>query len=210
LEADGYRVWAAEDVRAAKDALERGRPDLILLDLTLPDGDGLLFCSELREGGNIPIIACSGAMRRSDGVVGLWLGADDFIAKPFNIDNLEARIAAVLRRAARERVPVAHGGRALYRVGVLSVDPARRRATVGGEDLSLSMTQFRLLDVLAREVNMVVGRLDLERAAWNRGGARTRRGIDVHICRLREKLADAGSSRLSITSVRGNGYKLTA
>jgi DNA-binding response OmpR family regulator len=109
LEADGYRVWAAEDVRAAKDALERGRPDLILLDLTLPDGDGLLFCSELREGGNIPIIACSGAMRRSDGVVGLWLGADDFIAKPFNIDNLEARIAAVLRHASEYRSRTAAG-----------------------------------------------------------------------------------------------------
>src|SRR5579864_7733110 len=169
LELADYRVWHAADGREARSFLERARPDLILLDLLLPDIDGLVLCSTLKGAADVPIIICSASSRRSDPVLSLKLGADDFVRKPFELDDLLARIEAVLRRApprsAAATAPLPPRTSEL-RVADLVVEPARRRATLGGEVLALTPTEFRLLSVLAAHADAVLTRDRLAQEVW--------------------------------------------
>src|SRR6266700_4583153 len=160
LEYADYRVWHAVDGQDARGQIERARPDLIMLDLMLPDIDGLVLCSLLKSIADVPIMICTASARRSDPVLALKLGADDFVRKPFELDDLLARIEAVLRRA-----PPKAGGDHLppprvteLRVGSLLVEPARRRATLGEDPLTLTPTEFRLLTVLAAHAETVLTR----------------------------------------------------
>lgn len=210
LESAAYRVWHAADGKDARDQIERARPDLILLDLVLPDVDGLVLCSQLKAMTGVPIVICSGTARRGDPVLSLKLGADDFVRKPFDTDNLLARIEAVLRRAyprADGRLP-AHA--AELRVGDLVVDPGRRRATLAGRGLILTPTEFRLLSVLAADAETVLSREHLAQQVWGYADISNGRTIDVHVRRLRVKLVQGPGAGPSIISVRGMGYRLTA
>src|SRR5207253_5001451 len=138
LEFADYRVWHAVDGHDARGQLERARPDLILLDLMLPDVDGLVLCSLLKAIADVPIVVCSASSRRSDPVLSLKLGADDFVRKPFEVDDLLARVEAVLRRVPPRdsHTTAAPPRRTDFRVGALVVEPARRRALLGDETLA--------------------------------------------------------------------------
>ena len=212
LELADYRVWHAADGHEARGFLERARPDLILLDLLLPDIDGLVLCSTLKGAADVPIVICSASARRSDPVLSLKLGADDFVRKPFELDDLLARLEAILRRAP----PAPNPGTAplpakpVLRVGELLIEPARRRALLGGEPLVLTPTEFRLLSVLAGRADSVLTRDHLALEVWGYADASNGRTIDVHIRRLRVKLSSGRVAGPAIVSARGIGYRLTA
>jgi DNA-binding response OmpR family regulator len=213
LELADYRVWHAADGQEARGDIERARPDLILLDLVLPDIDGLVLCSLLKSMAEVPIIICTASLRRSDPFLCLKLGADDFVRKPFELDDLLARIEAVLRRSPPRTgaAPVAPASRqGQLRVGELVVEPGRRRATLAGDVVPLTPTEFRLLSVLAAHAESVLTRDRLAQEVWGYADASNGRTIDVHVRRLRVKLAHGHGPWPSIVSVRGMGYRITA
>jgi DNA-binding response OmpR family regulator len=211
LESSGYHVWVASSGAQAKAMVDEMRPDLVILDLMLPDMDGLVLCSELRSQAqrDIPIIVCSGTSRRRDAILALRLGADDFVQKPFDIYDLEARIEAVLRRSHQQAVQQAaepdH-----FRVGDLVIDRSRRHVTLGDEELQLTPTEYRLLHTLASRPDEVFSRDELAQRVWGYRDASSGRAIDVHIRRLRVKLDSAATAPPPIISVRGFGYKLVS
>jgi len=211
LEFADYRVWHAVDGHDARGQLERARPDLILLDLMLPDVDGLVLCSLLKAIADVPIVICSASSRRSDPVLSLKLGADDFVRKPFELEDLLARVEAVLRRIpprAASGLPAPRVDE--FRIGELLLEPARRRATLGSEMLMLTPTEFRLLTVLAAHAEEIMSREQLAQEVWGYADASNGRTIDVHVRRLRVKLAQGGVPGPAIVSVRGMGYRLAA
>jgi two-component system, OmpR family, response regulator MtrA len=210
LESSAYRVWLAETGADAKTLLEQTRPDLIILDLMLPDVDGLVLCSGLKAIADVPIIICSATPQKRDAILGLKLGADDFIAKPFDIYELEARVEAVLRRTSQTRVssealpsPPDH-----IRVGELIIDRSRRRVTLGGEPIQLTPTEYRLVSALASRPDEILSRDDLATLVWGYQDASSGRTIDVHIRRLRVKLSQGPVPAPAIVAVRGFGYKM--
>ena len=209
LEASGYRVWIAPSGADARALLDESRPDLVILDLMLPDVDGLVLCADLKAQLDVPIIICSATTRKRDAILGLRLGADDFIAKPFDIYDLEARIEAVLRRAAQHQAVEPAAEPDHYRVGDLVVDRSRRRVTLGPDELQLTPTEYRLLSTLASRPDEVFTRDELAQRVWGYQDASSGRAIDVHIRRLRVKLDSASVPPPPIISVRGFGYKLS-
>jgi DNA-binding response OmpR family regulator len=230
LESEGYDVVHAMNGAAAKAMVDDAQPDLIILDLMLPDTDGLLLCADLKSRTHAPIIICSATNRKRDAVLGFKLGADDFVAKPFHVDELLTRVQAVLRRAAGARraapqlmtaasgdVPetdTAAGESAQtrsYRIGNLTIDHARRHVTLGDTPIELTPTEYRLVVALASRPEEVLSRQDLAQIVWGYQDASIGRSIDVHLHRLRTKLkeANAGVAPPQIVSVRGFGYKIT-
>jgi len=208
LEASGYRVWLAETGADAKTLLEQTRPDLVLLDLMLPDVDGLVLCSGLKSIADVPIIICSATPHKRDAILGLKLGADDFVAKPFDIYELEARVEAVLRRTqSRTREPAAAPPDHI-RVGELTIDRSRRRVTLGGEPIQLTPTEYRLVSALASRPDEILSRDELATLVWGYQDASSGRTIDVHIRRLRVKLNSGPVPAPAIVAVRGFGYKM--
>jgi DNA-binding response OmpR family regulator len=206
-----YRVWHAIDGQEARVQMTRARPDLILLDLMLPDIDGLVLCSLLKSIADVPVIICTASARRGDPVLALKLGADDFVRKPFEVDDLLARIEAVLRRLPPRATDELPPPRPLeLRVGELLIEPARRRASLGGEPLTLTPTEFRMITVLAGQAEQILSRDLLAQEVWGYADASNGRTIDVHIRRLRLKLAHGGAPGPAIVSARGMGYRLTA
>src|SRR5207248_2052080 len=191
LEQSGYRVHIAEDGAQAKSMMAETHPDLVLLDLMLPDVDGLILCADLKMQADVPIIICSATVRKRDAILGLRLGADDFIAKPYDLYDLEARIEAVLRRAAQRKTVEPGPEPDHYRVGELVVDRFRRRVTLGGDELQLTPTEYRLLTALASRPDEVLTRDELAQLVWGYQDASSGRAIDVHIRRLRVKLDSA-------------------
>lgn len=203
-----YRVWHAANGAEARGELERAQPDLIVLDLMLPDIDGLVLCSLLKSIANVPIVICSASARKSDPVLALKLGADDFVHKPFEVDDLLARVEAVLRRQP-PRSGIALPRTTELRVGELVIEPARRRALLGAEPLTLTPTEFRLLTVLAAHAENIISRDQLAQEVWGYADASNGRTIDVHVRRLRMKLSHGPVPAPAVISVRGMGYKLT-
>jgi DNA-binding response OmpR family regulator len=210
LESTGYRVWHVENGADAKALLEQRRPDLIILDLMLPDVDGLVLCSGLKSIADVPIVICSATPQKRDAILGLKLGADDFVAKPFDIYELEARIEAVLRRTNHSRQaeqaapPSDH-----MRVGDLVIDRSRRRVTLGGEPIQLTPTEYRLVSALASRPDEILSRDELAQLVWGYQDASSGRTIDVHIRRLRVKLGQGPVPAPAIVAVRGFGYKIS-
>jgi DNA-binding response OmpR family regulator len=210
LESSGYRVWLAETGADAKTLLEQTRPDLIILDLLLPDVDGLVLCSGLKQIADVPIVICSATPQKRDAILGLKLGADDFIAKPFDIYELEARVEAVLRRTTQTRVSEAAPSPPDHiRVGELIIDRSRRRVTLGGEPIQLTPTEYRLVSALASRPDEILSRDDLATLVWGYQDASSGRTIDVHIRRLRVKLSQGPVPAPAIVAVRGFGYKMS-
>jgi DNA-binding response OmpR family regulator len=202
LEDHGYQAGTVATGAEARALVELHHPHLIILDLVLPDEDGLLLCSRLKVSTGAPILVCSGTQRQRDEYLALKLGADDFIAKPFDVEDLVARVEAML---GRTRLPER---RAPTRVGGLLVDYAARQAVVGGVALRLTPIEFRLLGVLADHSAQGVAREALAWLVWGYPDAGTSRTIDVHVGRLRTKLREADPDAPRILSVRGLGYKL--
>jgi DNA-binding response OmpR family regulator len=206
---DEYRVHSVETGSAAKAALEDLRPDLVILDLMLPDTDGLILTASLKTLGDVPVIICSARQQQVDRVLGLKLGADDFVPKPFDLEDLEARIKAVLRRARRQQQP-AGSSKDDIRVGRLTI--CQRRATVifNGDAMHLTPTEYRLLVALVSRPGEVLSRETLGQLMWGYHDLGTGHLIDVHIGRLRLKLRRASESDPAIVTVRGKGYTIDA
>src|SRR4051794_15833232 len=189
---------AVEGAATAAAALASEPTDVVLLDLRLPDGDGLDVCRQLRARSDVAIIVVTARGEESDRVVGLELGADDYVVKPFGLRELIARIRAVTRRG---------GGRlatGVLEVGGLTVDERARRAELDGRDLELTSKEFDLLAALARDPGAALSRRRLLEEVWHTSWYGSAKTIDVHIAALRRKLGDAGW----IETVRGIGFRL--
>jgi DNA-binding response OmpR family regulator len=210
LESTGYAVTVAGTGAAARTQVEQHTPDLIILDLVLPDEDGLVLCSVLKNMASVPILICSGTQRRRDAFLSLKLGADDFIAKPFDIYDLLARVEVLLRRASQHHAVEPSAQRGPIRIGELQIDHGLHQVTLGDTVLQLTPTEYRLLTVLATRPDQVVPRDALAKLVWGDPDTGTSRTIDVHIGRLRVKLSQAGRHAPQIISVRGFGYKIVS
>ena len=203
LEREGYRVEAAFDGKQALQQAEALKPALIVLDIMLPEIDGFDVCREIRVSSDVPIIMLTARDDDIDKIVGLELGADDYLTKPFNPRELVARVKAILRRSvstARREGPV--------HIGDISVDEASREVVVAGEKVSLRTKEFDLLLTLAENRNVVLSREQLLNLVWGYDFYGQTRTVDVHVAHLRKRLAD--SQTVKIETVTGVGYKLTA
>ena len=209
LESSGYRVTAVDTGAEARSIIEHVHPDLILLDLMLPDTDGLVLTTALKNLTNAPIIICSARQEQVDRVLGLKLGADDFVAKPFDLDELEARIEAVLRRASRVRESPSTPPDQI-RVDELLISQSRGTVTIGGQAVHLTPTEYRLLVALASRPDEVLSRETLGQLVWGYQDLGTGHLIDVHIGRLRLKLRRASKTAPAIVTVRGKGYTVAS
>ena len=206
LERDGFKPEVA---RTVEEALGRGRtlrPDLVLLDIGLPDGSGLDVCRELRSTSNVPIIILSARGEEADRVVGLELGADDYVVKPFSAREVIARIRAVLRRTSAP-TGSAEGP---IEVGAVRLDPTRRSATLDGEPLELARKEFDLLALLMQEAGAVVSRERLIDEVWDVNWFGSTKTLDVHVSALRKKLADDAADSRYIHTVRGVGFRFAS
>ncbi|OGO52571.1 MAG: DNA-binding response regulator [Chloroflexi bacterium RBG_16_68_14] len=201
LEREGFRVEAAYDGAQALEKAKAVRPDLIILDIMLPEMDGLSVCRELRKTSNVPIIILTARGDDVDRVVGLELGADDYVTKPFNPRELVARVKAVLRRARQEEP-----SQPVLEADGLKLDLTRREVTVEGEPVTLRAKEFDLLAAFMRHLGIVLDRERLLQLVWGSDYYGDTRTIDVHVAWLREKLAKA--KRVKIQTVWGVGYKL--
>jgi DNA-binding response OmpR family regulator len=205
LERDGFRVVQARDGEQALRMFGDERIDLVVLDLMLPKVDGLEVCKRLRADSNVPIIMLTARGEELDKVLGLELGADDYITKPFSIREFRSRVRALLRRAGlpRERAREAE----TIESGELRIDPARRTVELAGEPVQLTYVEFELLAALASEPARVFTREMLLRALWGDSAYREPRTIDVHVRHLREKLERDPREPEYIFTVRGVGYR---
>ena len=201
LNRDGYQVEAAYDGAEALEKAKALRPDLIILDIMMPEMDGLAVCRELRKTSNVPIIILTARDDDVDRIVGLELGADDYITKPFNPRELVARVKAVLRRASNE--PPAQP---VLEADGVRLDSASREVTVEGEPITLRAKEFDLLAAFMSHTGTVLDRERLLQLVWGSDYYGDTRTIDVHVAWLREKLA--GAKRVKIQTVWGVGYKL--
>src|SRR6266852_4943220 len=209
LSSSGYRVWVAEsgsETRATLDPLE---PDLILLDLTLPDADGLILATTLKILRSTPIIIMSARTQQADRVLGLKLGADDFIAKPFDLEELLARVEAVLRRATPAALSTPASVDPIS-IGELTITPTSALVTLGSGAVHLTPTEYRLLLALARHVDEVLSRQALLQLVWGYQDASAGHVVDVHLGRLRQKLQRAKLATPRIITVRGAGLSLVS
>ena len=202
LERSGYRVERVADGGEALSAVGRDTPDLVLLDLGLPDLDGLEVCRRIRGASGIPVIAVTARGTERDRVDGLRTGADDYVVKPFALAELLARIEAVLRRSAPGRSAAPLGAT----IGDLAIDVDSRRVTVDGAAVELTRKEFDLLVLLVRRRGTVVGRDEILRAVWETDWPGTGRTLDVHVASLRQKLHRPELVR----TVRGVGYIVDA
>jgi DNA-binding response OmpR family regulator len=205
LERDGFRVVQARDGEQALRLFGDERIDLVVLDLMLPKVDGLEVCKRLRAGSDVPIIMLTARGEELDKVLGLELGADDYITKPFSIREFRSRVRALLRRAAlpRERQLEEQ----TIEAGELKIDPARRTVELAGRPVALTYVEFELLRTLAFEPARVFTREMLLRSLWGDSAYREQRTIDVHIRHLREKLERDAREPEYIFTVRGVGYR---
>jgi DNA-binding response OmpR family regulator len=205
LERDGFRVVQARDGEQALRLFGDERIDLVVLDLMLPKVDGLEVCKRLRAGSDVPIIMLTARGEELDKVLGLELGADDYITKPFSIREFRSRVRALLRRAAlpRERQLEEQ----TIEAGELKIDSARRTVELAGRPVALTYVEFELLRTLASEPARVFTREMLLRSLWGDSAYREQRTIDVHIRHLREKLERDAREPEYIFTVRGVGYR---
>jgi DNA-binding response OmpR family regulator len=243
LVARDYVVHHALGGEAGMRLIREVHPDLVILDLLLPDSDGLLLCADIRSVLDVPVIICSATRERRDALLGFKLGADDFVPKPFEPAELEARVEAVLRRTLHARIPTGPNGvsvpvspdpanadeniiaPALHRealaggsapadpnrivLGSLEIDSVHRSVKLGTHSVPVTPTEYRLLRALASRAEIVLSREELAQQVWGYYDHGIGRAIDVHIRRLRVKLAAEPVTAPPIVSIRGFGYKIT-
>jgi len=204
LRKDGYEVVTADDGRAALDRFAESTFDLVVLDVMMPRLDGLEVCRRLRARSTVPIIMLTAKTEEVDKVVGLELGADDYITKPFSVREFRSRVKAALRRASMTRDDEAE---AAVEVRELRIDPARRSARVRGEEVALTFVEFEILLAMAASPGRVWTREQLLTRVWGDSAYRDPRTVDVHIRHLREKLELDARSPEYLFTVRGVGYR---
>ena len=203
----GNDVKAITDARHAMDAFAEFKPDLVTLDVLMPSVDGISLCLQLRRNSDVPILFLSAKDEPPDRVVGLRIGADDYLGKPFDNEELAARVEALLRRD-RTRTP--HAKERQLRFGRFIIDLASLQAISGDRQLPLTPTEFKLLRTLASEPGRVFTRDDLLVGVWSYEPGSDTRLVDVHVGRLRKKLEQAQVSEVLIETARGFGYRLIA
>ena len=201
--------WDSAVAGTAADGLELAEqlhPELVLLDVMLPDGSGFDVCRELRRRSEVPIIILSARGEETDRVVGLEVGADDYIVKPFSARELVARVRAVLRRTQREPAAEEHP----LEVGGLRLDPARHEASLDGEPLDLTRKEFEVLRLLMRNAGAVVSRDQLIDEVWDVNWFGPTKTLDVHVSALRKKLGDDPGAPRYLHTVRGVGFRFAS
>lgn len=201
LEREGYDIEEAATGNEALVKQKSGSPDLILLDLMLPDIDGYEVCRQIRTRSNVPILMLTARKEDIDKIVGLELGADDYLTKPFNPRELVARVRAILRRYQSGSKP----GETVE-IGKLRIDFPRREVTVDNRPVKLRTKEFALLATFAENPGIVLSREKLLETVWGYDFYGESRTVDVHVNHLREKIAGSGAI---IETVRGTGYKIT-
>jgi DNA-binding response OmpR family regulator len=204
LEKDGYRVWVAYDGRQALEQARQRRPDLVVLDLMLPEVDGLDVCRILRAESKTPVIMLTARTTEEDKLLGLDLGADDYVSKPFSPRELLARVRAVLRRAGEQQ----EKGPPELHFGDLTVDLIRHVVKIHGEPATLTPTEFKLLEILVKEPGRAFSRLDLVDRVLGFDYEGLERTVDTHVLNLRKKIEPDPSQPIYIQTVYGVGYKL--
>ncbi|WP_380165252.1 winged helix-turn-helix domain-containing protein [Jannaschia sp. R86511] len=203
LTREGYEVTVAETGDDGLSAFDRDGADLVLLDLMLPGTPGTEVCRELRRRSKVPIIMLTAKDGEVDKVVGLELGADDYVTKPYSVRELIARIRAVLRR----REDAEDGGEALVEAGPVRMDVDRHVVTVKGEAVALPLKEFELLELLVRNADRVLTRGQIIDRVWGADYVGDTKTLDVHVKRLRSKVEPHPSRPRHIVTVRGLGYK---
>jgi two-component system response regulator RegX3 len=206
LRSEGFHTQVAGTVAEALE-LAHTEPDLVLLDVMLPDGSGFDVCRELRQRSRVPIIMLTARGEEADRVVGLELGADDYVVKPFSAREVVARIRAVLRRVNEPAVGEDEGP---LEVGELRLDPSSRQVTHRGEALELSRKEFELLQLLMRNAGSVVTRERLLDEVWDTNWFGSTKTLDVHVSGIRRKLGDDPSEPRYLHTVRGVGFRFAA
>jgi DNA-binding response OmpR family regulator len=205
LENAGYRVLVATRGDEGLALARTERPDLIVLDLMLPGLDGLELCRKVRQSSQVPIIMVTARAEEADKLIGLELGADDYITKPFSPRELVARVRAVLRRARGGEAPPE-----LLRAGDLALDVAAHAVTLSGQPVQLTPTEFALLETLMRSPGRVFSRLQLLEQALGEAYEGYERTVDAHIKNLRQKIEPDPKNPRYIITVYGVGYRLDA
>lgn len=200
LSNEGYRVEEAHNGRQALEKARAVNPDLIVLDLMMPEMDGLTVCKEIRKTSSVPVIILTARNDDIDKIVGLEVGADDYVTKPFNPRELVARVKAVLRRSQGRMEP-----ETVLEVGDIRLDPARREVRIGEREVSLRAKEFDLLAAFMRHQGLVLDRERLLSIVWGQDFYGDTRTIDVHVAWLRDKLQGA---KARVQTVWGVGYKL--
>jgi two-component system response regulator RegX3 len=206
LSKEGYKVDVAHDGNNAVEMASQSDYDLVILDVMLPGIDGYEVCRRIRSKSNVPVLFLSARDTELDKVVGLELGGDDYLAKPFGIRELLARVHALLRRAPQESEAGAEGSRVLDVSGI-HLDESGHHATYEGQDIELTPREFELLVTLMSHAGTVLGREQLLREAWDWQYVVETKTVDTHIKRLRDKLASVGLNPNVIETVRGYGYR---
>lgn len=208
LEREGFRVTLAADGATALEQFGADPPDLVLLDLMLPGVSGLDVCREIRNVSDVPIIIVTAKGEELDTVVGLEVGADDYVAKPYRLRELVARMRAVLRRAEQRTDRIdADGAGGRLRVGDVTLDTDRHEVQVRGDDVSLPLREFELLELLLANAGRVLTRDTLIDRVWGIDYVGDTKTLDVHIKRLRAKVEDDPRQPTRIVTIRGVGYK---
>ena len=204
LEREGFAAEVAPTLELARAAFLREAPDLILLDVMLPDGDGRDLARDIRKESDIPIVMLTARGEEIDRVLGLELGADDYVVKPFSVRELTARIRAIMRRGrgTERRGPI--------EVGNLQLDPGSRTLTKGGEPVELAAREFDLLHLLMASAGEVVRRERIMDEVWDPHWFGPTKTLDVHISWLRKKIEDDPSDPRYITTIRGVGFRFLA
>jgi two-component system response regulator RegX3 len=208
LKREGFRVQVARDGGQALDLFDAVDPDIVLLDLMLPTVSGVDVCRELRRRSTVPIIMVTAKSSEVDTVVGLEVGADDYVTKPYRLRELVARIRTVLRRAESRAEPVTVDEEEPLVAGDVSLDPSRHEVTVRGEVVDLPLKEFAVLEMLLSRAGRVVTREALIDGVWGHDYVGDTKTLDVHIKRLRAKVEADPSAPARILTVRGVGYKL--
>ena len=206
LEREAFVVSRAADLAAARHRLAAGEPDVVLLDRMLPDGDGLDLCREIRERSGLPIILLTALAEVQDRVVGLTVGADDYVPKPFSSAELVARIHAVLRRRA-PRPPAEEGP---ISVGGITLDPRSRTVKVDGEPVAFAPREFDLLHLLMANAGKVLRRDEIMDAVWDPNWFGSTKTLEVHVAWLRRKIERDPSSPRYLLTARGVGFRFVS
>ena len=204
LAREGFEPTVAPTMGSAREAFRAAEPDVVLLDVMLPDGDGRDLCRELRATSDVPIILVTARGEDVDKIVGLELGADDYVVKPFSAGELVARIRAIMRRG---RSRDAH---AALEVGDVRLDPDARTVTRAGTEIALAAKEFDLLALLMANAGRVVRREDIMDEVWDEHWFGSTKTLDVHIAWLRKKLEDDPGDPRYITTIRGVGFRFAA
>ena len=204
LEREGYQVETASRGGDAIAKLNAVNPDLVILDLMLPDIDGFEVCRQIRSKSRVPILMLTARKEDIDKVVGLEMGADDYLTKPFNPRELVARIKAILRRS--QAIPQSGSSDGTIEVARLRIDLPRHEVFINGHVLKLRTKEFALLAALAQNLGILLSRDKILEMVWGFDYYGETRTVDVHINHLREKLTESG---VNIETVRGSGYKMT-